>query len=416
MVLGAYMGLLVYYDSILRLKFPPLMVGLKGRVYPLEKLIIGEIREHVDPLELESIYSRRDRALGFTSSFITVVSALGATAIVLLIVVGETILITIPLTMMLYLQLYLYKWARRIKIDYWLRGRGESYAVGISVRAPPGTKIWIVNQPPPGEIYGSTKTVGESYVKLEYHWRPWSSGEYHWRPQLVVVEEANNLLRLDLSKNIVFNLVVGGKVGVVEERESKESVGVTSENTLFGTIREPEVIGVREYVIGDRLRDIIAKSILKPGGPRVRKYRELLERLPGGGGSGKTRIGFILGRLALLSRNYRERILAIISEVARRTDVEIIVLWDKDGILYSASLESIVEGVGEKYSTVMDAGILDEIDVLFVDPSITINVPQRKTRIILPYDWRVDVFESYRRAWEKYLGDIEDAFGYVEKV
>ncbi len=415
LVLGAYMGLLVYYDSILRLKFPPLMVGLKGRVYPLEELITGKVKEHVDPLELESIYSHRDRALGFTSSFITIVSALGATAIVLFIVVGETILITIPLTIILYLHLYLYKWARRIEVDYWLRRGGESYIVGISVKAPPGTRIWIVNQPPLGEIYGSTKTAGEGYVKLEYHWRPRLSGEYHWRPQLVIVEEANNLLRLDLSKNIVFNLIVGGKVMVVEEK-SKGVIRRTGENILFGTIREPEVVGVREYVIGDRLKDIIVKSILKPGGPRVRKYRELLEELASDGRPCKTRIGFILGRLALLSKNYRERVLAIISEIVGETDTKIIILWDKDGILYSTDLESIVKGIEENRSTVTNSRILSEIDVLFIDPSVTIDILPRETRIILPYDWRIDVFECYRKAWEKYLGEIENVFGYIEKV
>ncbi len=410
------MGLLVYYDSILRPKFPPLLVGLKGRIYPLEELIIKKVKEYVDPLELESIYSRRDKALGFTSSFITIVSILGATTIILLIVVGETILITIPLAMLLYLHLYLYKWAKSIEIDYWLRERKESYVIGISVRAPPGTRIWIVNQPPSGEIYGSTKIAGKSYVKLEYYWKPRFNGEYHWRPQLVIVEEANNLLRLDFSKDIAFNLVVGGKVRTTKEKRREGDTRETGKSTLFGTIREPEVIGVREYIIGDRLKDIIAKSILKPGGPRVRKYRELLEGLISGGKSGEVKIGFILGRLALLSKSYRERVLAIINEIVGKLGVEVLVFWDKNGIIYSTSREAVAKGIEEGHPIGLNSGVFDEIDVLFVDPSVTVDVPGNKAKIILPYDWRVDVFESYRKAWEKYLGELENAFGYVEKI
>ena len=345
------MGLIVYYDGALRLKLPPLLVGLKGKIYPLENLIVGKIKGYVDPLELESIYSRRDKALGFTSFFMTTVSILGATTIILLIIVGETILITVPLVILLYIQLYLYKWARSIEVDYWVREKNGMYSVGISVKAPLGTRILIVNQPPLGEIYGSTKTSGEGSVKLEYYWKPIINGQYSWKPQLVMVEEANGLLRLDFSKKIVFNLSIDNIVETQAGDKTVKDEEGTPENVVFyGTIREPEVIGVREYTVGDRLKDIVAKSLLKPGGPRVRKYKELLEGLVGGKNISNIKVGFVLGRLALLSKSYRERILAVISRVSDRMGADVLVFLDRDGILYAVDKEVVFKGIDESVS------------------------------------------------------------------
>ena len=409
------MGILVYYDSILRLRLPPLLVGVKGRIYPLEELIIGKkIKGQIDPLELESIYTRRDRALGYTSLFITAVSVLGATAVVMLIVIGETLLIIVPLSLILYLHLYVYNWSGNIRVSHYIRESEGSYIIGIDVKAPMNSKIMVVNEPPVGEVYGSTRACGEGHVRLEYIWKPIQSRKYSWKPQLILVEEAEKLMRLDFSKNITFTVEPALKVEA-RGKEGRKRFGEHVGLRLFGTIREPEVVGVREYIVGDRLKDIISKSLLKPGGPRVRKYKELLEGPTRGEEVSHNRIAFILGDLARLSNNYREKIFSLIHSLAIDPRNDIRVFIDVNGELYEAPLDGITE-VDLEGLRKLDNSILYELDRVFIDPSITVDVPLDKTVLVLPYDWRVEVLESYRNAWKIYLGEIEDAFGYVEKI
>ena len=415
LILGAYMGLLVYYDGILRLRFPPLLVGIKGRIYPLEELIIGKkIKGQIDPLELESIYTRRDQALGYTSVFITTVSVLGAAAIIMLIIVGETLLIIIPLSLILYLHLYVYNWSRNVRITHYIRESEDSYIIGIDVKASINSKIMVVNEPPVGEVYGPTRAYGEGHVRLEYIWKPIQSKRYSWKPQLILVEEAEKLMRLDFSKNITFTVEPALKVEA-RGKEGKKGFGEHVGLRLFGTIREPEVVGVREYMVGDRLKDIISKSLLKPGGPRVRKYKELLEGSTRGEEVSHNRIAFILGDLARLSSNYRGKILSLIQSLAIDPRNDIRVFIDVNGELYEAPLDGIIE-IDLDGLRKLDDSIPYELDRVFIDPSITVGVPLDKTVVVLPYDWRVEVLESYRNAWKKYLGEIEDAFGYVEKI
>ncbi len=416
LVLGSYTGLLVYYDNSLRLKFPPLLVGLKGRVFPLEELIIGKkIKGYVDPLELESIFSRRDRALGFTSYFMTIVSILGSTAIISLIFAGENILIIIPLTLLLYLHLYLYKWSKNIEVNYWLEKRGESYVIGIAVKASPRSKIWVVNEPPLGEVYGATRVFGEGYVRLEYYWKPVVAEEVSWKPQLVIVEEANGLLRLDFSKRITYNIVPSARIEAMETgREAGR--GFEGTGAGFGTIREPEVIGVREYIIGDRLKDIIAKTILKPGGPRVRKYKELIEGSTTSKEPVGSRVVFVLGELTRSSKNYRDKIIHLVNEVLNTLSQQVLIIWERQGKLYRISRDLLNKDLEGSELVEYNGVLKGDADTVFIDPSVTIDVYGRKKVIILPIDWRVEVFESYQHAWEKYLGEIEDVFGVIEKI
>ncbi len=415
LVLAVYVATLYWIDRGVGIRIKPFLVGFKGKVFPLEELLecsrelLEKNREFIDPLIVESKCMDRDVGLGLTQRYI------GITAIMLSIPVTSYILwrtitpIIISSIMLLVLNITLYMIYRSIRVEAYIEAIGNGqYRVAITVSSPHPVRIVVVDNPPLGIIIGETVHEGTRSCTLSYQWIPVAPGTYSWKPSLILVEDPVGLTRIDFSSKTALKVNVG-KALILGKHVGKGM----GQAYIYPTIREPVVDKVREYSLGDSLRDIIPRSLLSPSGVAVKEYEKLYEKHLGG------QISLVvLGPLSRVSREYLAKLL-VYAIMHSPTNKIGLLLEDENVVIVDCELASriLVEGLGVindiRREIVSLGRVENNVTTVFLDPSSPTRIKHHRIVVVLPYDWRISLLESYKAMWKRLVGEIVDELGGV---
>ena len=415
-ILLVYTYTLYTIDKRLRKHFKPLIVGLKGRIYPLEKLLDCSkplLRENkpVDPFLVESKCTGRDLGPGFTAKYTRITAILLVVPIIAYILWRTITPIILSLTLLLSINMVLYMVFRNVKVNATTRyTEGKGYQITITVESSYPVNILVVDEPPVGVVTGTTMCKGKGSCTLTYYWVPVVKGTYTWTPSIILVEDPLGILRVDLSAKATIKLVVG-------EQVVSKSKGVLRgrQEYLQPTIREPVIDRIREYTLGDSLRDIIPRRILSPSGLAVKEYEKMYEKQV----RGKNISIIVPGLLAKHDKNYFTKLLfyalTTSDNIGFMLDNENIAItsWERAlEIIESGRIEEVIEKSTKKPLKTVNL----ENSIVYLDPSTNIRVEQGRIIVVAPCDWRIRVLESYKAMWAKYMDELRKNMGVVAIV
>ncbi len=416
LILAVYMSTLYWIDKGMSIRAKPLLVGFKGKVFPLEELLecsrkfLEKNRELVDPLTVESKCMNKDTGLGFTQRYT------GITAIMLSIPVASYILwrtitpIIVSSIMLLVINIVLYVIYRSIRIESHIEAIGsEQYRVTITVSSQYPVKIVVVDNPPLGLVVGETIRRDTRSCTLSYQWIPVKPGVYSWKPSLILIEDPAGLLRIDFSSKASLKVAVD-KTPVMGEHVG----GYIGQSYNYPTIREPVVDKVREYSPGDSLRDLIPRSLLSPSGIAVKEYERLYEERFGGAIS-----LVVLGPLSMLDREYLAKLLTYATVYSPTNKIGLLLGEENNLIIVNRGQATRI--LAEGANAIKDllsrriplSTVKDNLAIVFLDPSSSTLVKHDRVLVVLPYDWRVGLLESYKTMWRKLVEKIVDELGGV---
>lgn len=403
------------FNSYIRKNIEPFVVGIKGKLFPLEELIECNkrvaIKDKIDPLYLEEKCTSRRLSLGFTLNYFIISSSLLIAPLITYTLSNDVVSTILLLSFLVALNMSLRSWHHSIKVHGSITGPDAEgyYEVHIKVTSWPRSRIIIVDEPPPGDVVGTTVIEGKSIVNLRYSWKPVASGKYSWKPKLVLVEDPVGLVRLDLSNKILLSINVSQIIML-----RKVNLGIIPKGTgseKGRTIREPVIDHVRPYAPGDSLKDIVPKSIVSPAGLAVKEYENLYEEV----GRPKTR-GLpiiVLGELSTQSTNMLRN---IITNVLRYVIDEVIVMVEPWKRIFRVDKDLLLHMLVNGISVLREAAVVDDVNklgkftVAFIDPSVHQLPSADNVVVVLPFDWRILFLESYKHGWMKYKDMVIEVY------
>lgn len=403
------------FNSYIRKNIEPFIVGIKGKLFPLEELIECNkrvvIKDKIDPLYLEEKCTNRRLSLGFTLNYLIISSSLLVAPLITYALSDDVVSTILLLSFLVALNMSLRSWQRSIKVHGDIAGPDTEgyYEVHIKVVSWPRSRIVIVDEPPPGDVLGTTIIEGKSIVNLRYSWKPVAPGKYSWKPKLILVEDPVGLVRLDLSNKILLSINVPhttmlgmGNLGIIPK-------GTGSEKSR--TIREPVIDRVRPYAPGDSLKDIVPKSIVSLSGLAVKEYEYLYEEV----GRPKTSELpiIVLGELSIQSTNMLRN---IIINALRYVIDEVIVVVEPWRRIFRVDKNLLLYMLVNDISVLREATVLDDVNklgkftVALIDPSVRQLPSVDNVIVVLPFDWRISFLESYKRGWMKYKNMVIEVY------
>lgn len=394
----------------------PLLVGLKGKVFPLEELLEKEckvkavVKGRVDPLYLEEKCKGKNLSTGFTTNYSVISAFLLATPLVAYLFSEDPTPVMILLAVFTSLNMGLYSWYRSIRVEGVVNGPDKEgyYEVVLRVYSWRGTRIRVVDEPPIGDVVGSTIAEGTGMVVLRYSWRPLGPGEYSWSPRLILAEDPASLIRIDVSGKLKLS------VSVKEiDRISRVVEGYASKSSLrekARTIREPVIDRVRPYVPGDKLKDIVPRSIISSSGLAVKEYEGFYEET-----SKPRRLGLpviVLGELSIRSNTMLRRLIAYALRYVEDKALVIVEPWNRKFYVDKNILGDIlVQGLDVlEESMRVEQDALQNMLVAVIDPSVKTIPEANSIVVVLACDWRVAFLESYRSCWDRYRVLVEETY------
>ena len=403
------------FNSYTRKSMEPFIVGIKGKIFPLEKLIECNkrviVKDRIDPLHLEEKCTGRRLSLGFTLNYFIISSSLLVAPLITYVLSNDVISAVLLLSFLVALNMSLRSWRHSIRVHGNIAGPDTEgyYEVHIKVASWPGSRIIIVDEPPPGDVVGTTIIEGKGVVNLRYSWKPVAPGKYSWKPRLVLVEDPVEFVRLDLSNKILLSVNVP-QITMLRE----VSLGIISRSTSreeSRTIREPVIDHVRPYAPGDSLRDIVPKSIVSPAGLAVKEYESLYEEV----GKPKARglPAIVLGELSTQSTSMLRN---IITHALRYVVDEVVVIVEPWGKIFRVDKDLLSYMLVNGISVLREATAVDNVDklgkftVAFIDPSVHQLPNADNIVVVLPFDWRILFLESYKHGWMKYKDMVAEVY------